>query len=71
VGKCGQNPTTFLSLFKQYPGVFVTVELGILHIVNLEGGSGSRLEWQNPEAVIVQGAADEEVHLICPDKHEL
>ena len=56
---------TLVSLFWQYPGIFVAVELGIHAIVDFEGDDCSRREWQYSESVRVQGAADEEVHLIC------
>ena len=58
------NGGTLISLFQQYPGIFVAVELGIHAIVDFEGDDCSRREWQYPESLGVQGAANEEVYLI-------
>ena len=41
------------------------MELAVLPVVDFEGDDCSCLERENPEAVRVQGAAHEEVHLIC------
>ena len=40
------------------------MELAVLPVVDFEGDHCNRLEWQNPEAVSIQGAAYEEIHLI-------
>ena len=49
---------------KQYPSILELVKLASLAVVDFQGNNRGVRKWDDPETLGVQGAADEEVHLV-------